>query len=159
MTAVAVVGLGAMGGRMAHRFAAAGHELVVWNRDRSKAGPLTDLGAIEAASPADAASRAEAVVVIVRDPQALRDVTEGPAGVAAGATAATTVFQMSTVDPDAVSRLESLLPAGAGLLDAPSARQPRRSRGGHAQDLRRRAAGARRAVDAAALHARVGRAV
>ena len=93
--------------------------LVVWNRDRAKTQPLLDLGAIEATTPAEAAARAEAVVVMVRDPQALRDVTEGSAGIATGATSVTTVLQMTTVDPAAISRLESLLPPGAGLLDAP----------------------------------------
>jgi len=119
VTSVAVVGLGAMGARLARRLADAGYELVVWNRDRAKTQPLVDLGAIEAASPAEAASRADAVVVMVRDPQALRDVTGGPAGIAAGATGATTVLQMTTVDPAAISWLESQLPPGAGLLDAP----------------------------------------
>ena len=119
MTSVGVVGLGAMGSRMAARLAEAGRDLVIWNRDRAKAGPLLELGATEATSPADVAERAEAVIVMVRDPQALRDVTEGPAGIAAGATSATTVIQMTTVDPAAIARLQALLPHGAELLDAP----------------------------------------
>ena len=119
MTSVGFIGLGAMGSRMAARLAGAGHELVVWNRDRTKAGPLVELGATEAISPADAVQRVDAVIVMVRDPQALREVTEGPAGIAAGATGATTVVQMTTVDPAAITRLESSLPRGTGLLDAP----------------------------------------
>jgi len=119
VTSVGFIGLGAMGSRMAARLVEAGHELVVWNRDRTKAGPLVELGAKQAISPADAAERTEAVIVMVRDPQALREVTEGPAGIAAGASEATTVVQMTTVDPATISRLESSLPRGAGLLDAP----------------------------------------
>jgi len=57
---------------------------------------------------------------MVADPQALQDVTEGPDGVAAGASEAMTVIQMSTVSPAATSRLQSVLePLGAGLLDSP----------------------------------------
>jgi 3-hydroxyisobutyrate dehydrogenase-like beta-hydroxyacid dehydrogenase len=119
VTSVGVVGLGAMGSRIALRLAETGHELVVWNRDRAKAGPLLEVGATEARSPAGVTERAEAVIVMVRDPQALREVTEGPAGIAAGATSLTTVLQMTTVEPAAIARLESLLPPGAGLLDTP----------------------------------------
>jgi 3-hydroxyisobutyrate dehydrogenase-like beta-hydroxyacid dehydrogenase len=119
MTVVAVVGLGAMGGRMARRLLDAGHEVRFWNRTPDKMGQLADLGGTPAESPADAAHRAEAVITMVSDPHALRAVTEGPAGVAAGVGGSATVIEMSTVGPGAVSRLASMLPAGTGLLDAP----------------------------------------
>jgi 3-hydroxyisobutyrate dehydrogenase/2-hydroxy-3-oxopropionate reductase len=56
---------------------------------------------------------------MVADPAALRDVTEGAHGVAAGADGDTTVIDMSTVGPDAVRHLASILPERTGLLDAP----------------------------------------
>jgi 3-hydroxyisobutyrate dehydrogenase/2-hydroxy-3-oxopropionate reductase len=56
---------------------------------------------------------------MVSDPQALRNVTEGPEGVVAGASDSTTVVQMSTVGMAATTRLASILPEDAGLLDAP----------------------------------------
>jgi len=119
MTTVAVVGLGAMGSRMARRFLDAGHNVIVWNRTPARMAPLTERGATAAESPADAARRAEAAVIMVADPAALRDVTEGPDGVAAGAGRSTTLIQMSTVGLEPVKRLASALPAGTGLLDAP----------------------------------------
>jgi 3-hydroxyisobutyrate dehydrogenase-like beta-hydroxyacid dehydrogenase len=119
MTTVAVVGLGAMGSRIARRFIDAGHDVVVWNRTPSKVAPLTERGAAAAPTPAEAARRAEAVVTMVADPAALREVTEGPEGVAAGAAPSTTVIQMSTVGVEPVTRLASALAAGTGLLDAP----------------------------------------
>ena len=120
MSTVAVIGLGGMGSRMARRLLDSGHELVVWNRTMEKAQPLVELGAIAAESPADAARRAEAVIIMVTDPVALQEVIEGPDGVAAGASEATTVIQMSTVSPAATSRLQTVLePTGAGLLDSP----------------------------------------
>lgn len=119
MTVVAVVGLGAMGGRMARRLLDAGHEVRFWNRTPDKMAQLADLGGTPAESPADAAHRADAVITMVSDPLALRAVTEGPAGVAAGVGGSATVIEMSTVGPEAVSRLASVLPAGTGLLDAP----------------------------------------
>jgi 3-hydroxyisobutyrate dehydrogenase-like beta-hydroxyacid dehydrogenase len=119
VSVVAVVGLGAMGSRIARRLLEAGHELVVWNRTPEKAAPLVEAGAIAAATPAEAAARAEVVLTMVADPAALRDVTEGADGVAVGVGEGGTVIEMSTVGPDAVHRLASVLGEGAGLLDAP----------------------------------------
>jgi 3-hydroxyisobutyrate dehydrogenase/2-hydroxy-3-oxopropionate reductase len=113
MAKVAVVGLGEMGSRIAQRLLRAGHELTLWNRTRAKA---EELGAPVAGSPAEAASRAEVVITMVADPAALRAVTEGPDGVAAGAVDAT-VIDMSTVGPAAVERLASVLQTD--FLDAP----------------------------------------
>jgi 3-hydroxyisobutyrate dehydrogenase-like beta-hydroxyacid dehydrogenase len=103
-----------MGSRIARRLIDAGHELTVWNRTAAKAEPL---GLPVAASPADAASRAEVVITMVADPAALEAVTEGPQGVATGAGDDTTLIEMSTVGPAAIQRLASVL--SADLLDAP----------------------------------------
>lgn len=119
MTSVAVIGLGAMGVRFAGRFLQAGHEVIAWNRTPEKAEELVSRGASAAACPAEAARDAEAVVTVVSDPEALRAVTEGPDGIAAGANASTTVIEMSTVGPRAVRWLKTALPPGVGLLDAP----------------------------------------
>jgi 3-hydroxyisobutyrate dehydrogenase-like beta-hydroxyacid dehydrogenase len=119
VTTVAVIGLGAMGARFARRFLEAGHDVVVWNRTPEKAEELVSRRAAPAASPAEAARKAEAVVTVVSDPEALRAVTEGPEGIAAGVDGSTTVIEMSTVGPDAVQRLASALPPGTGVLDAP----------------------------------------
>jgi 3-hydroxyisobutyrate dehydrogenase-like beta-hydroxyacid dehydrogenase len=119
MTKAAVLGLGAMGARMAQRLVDAGHEMTVWNRTPERVLPFLKLGARTAESPAMAARDADVVITMVSDPAALRDVTEGPNGVASGIGDETTMIDMSTVGPAAVSRLASILPADVGLLDAP----------------------------------------
>jgi len=106
---VAVVGLGAMGSRMAGRLLDAGYEVVVWNRTAEKAKPLVDRGAKLAPSPTDAAS-AEALITMLTDPAALESVLSGVTSETA------TLIQMSTVGPAAVTRLEPSFP---NLLDAP----------------------------------------
>ena len=108
MTHVAVVGLGAMGTRFARRFIDAGHDVVVWNRTPR------EFPAPAAASPRDAASRADVVIAMVADPEALTGVTEGDDGVIAGLHG--TLVQMSTVSPDATRRLAGLTDR---LVDAP----------------------------------------
>src|SRR6185312_13924521 len=95
VSTVAVIGLGAMGSRFARRFLDAGHEVIVWNRTPEKAADLLERGAASAESPADAARRADAVITIVANPSALKAVTEGPEGIAAGAGTSTTVIEMS----------------------------------------------------------------
>lgn len=119
MGPVSVVGLGAMGSRVAARLLSAGYQVTVWNRSAEKVAPLAHLGACPAATPAEAAARSEILITIVADPTALRAVTEGASGIAAGAHDSLTVIEMSTVGPAAITRLGSALPTGAGLLDAP----------------------------------------
>lgn len=58
--AVTVIGLGAMGSTMARTFVAAGHPTTVWNRTPGKADGL---GAVPAATAAEAVSAAEVVVI------------------------------------------------------------------------------------------------
>jgi 3-hydroxyisobutyrate dehydrogenase-like beta-hydroxyacid dehydrogenase len=116
MGMVAVVGLGAMGSRMARRLLDAGYQVVAWNRTSARAEELA--GAAVAASPAEAARRADVVLTMVADPAALQAVTEEAEGIAAGVDETTTVIEMSTVGPAAISRLAAALPEGR-LLDAP----------------------------------------
>ena len=112
MTRVAVIGLGAMGSRVARRLADAGNEVIVWNRTRAKA---EELGLPVADTPAEAARGAEVVITMVANPEALRAVTEGDNGVAAGI-GDTALIEMSTVGPAAVARLAQRVPT---MLDAP----------------------------------------
>lgn len=119
MTAVAVVGLGAMGSRIARRLIESGNEVVVWNRDASKADVLVARGALAASSPADATHRSDAVITMVTGPEALDAIVAGPEGIADAADPATTVIQMSTVGSAATERAASALPEGTGFIDAP----------------------------------------
>jgi 3-hydroxyisobutyrate dehydrogenase-like beta-hydroxyacid dehydrogenase len=116
---VAVVGLGGMGSRIAGRLLDAGHELVVWNRSPDRMRPLLERGAAAAQSPRDAAARADVLITMLADPEALRTVAEGDDGVAAGAHPGLIVVEMSTVGPAAIERLASALPDTTDLVDAP----------------------------------------
>ncbi|HEX2295396.1 MAG TPA: NAD(P)-dependent oxidoreductase [Actinomycetota bacterium] len=119
MQRVAVVGVGAMGGRVARRLLGAGHDVVVWNRTPSKAEALASEGAAVAATPSEAAGSADAVLTMVADPSALEAVTGGPDGIAAGARPGALVAEMSTVGPPAIRRLRAALPDEVELVDAP----------------------------------------
>jgi 3-hydroxyisobutyrate dehydrogenase-like beta-hydroxyacid dehydrogenase len=114
---VGVVGLGAMGARIARRLLGAGHEVTVWNRDATKAEPLAAAGSRRADSPAETARDADAVIVMVTGPEALAAVTEGADGLLVALDGAVLV-QMSTVGLEALRRLERAVPERS-LVDAP----------------------------------------
>jgi 3-hydroxyisobutyrate dehydrogenase-like beta-hydroxyacid dehydrogenase len=117
-TSVAFLGLGAMGSRMARRLLGA-HRVVVWNRTPEKADELVREGAVAAPSPAAAVEGAEVVITMLADPQALVAVSEGAEGFGRALAPGQTVVEMSTVGPDAISRLRRALPDGVALVDAP----------------------------------------
>src|SRR5438105_6292043 len=119
MAAIAFIGLGAMGSRMARRLLDAGHELTVWNRTSGKAEPLRAAGARVAATPAEAAGGAELTITMVRDATALEAVTSGPHGLLAGLGSGALLVEMSTVGQPPLKQLAQRLPDGAGLIDAP----------------------------------------
>ncbi|MBB1245566.1 NAD(P)-dependent oxidoreductase [Streptomyces durbertensis] len=85
-TAVTVLGLGPMGRALSRALLAAGHTLTVWNRTPGRAGELLELGAKEAASPADAVSAGDLVIVCVVDYDAAHAVLEPAADALRGRT-------------------------------------------------------------------------
>ncbi|MEM7786339.1 MAG: NAD(P)-dependent oxidoreductase [Bacteroidota bacterium] len=119
---VSILGLGAMGARMAARLLAAGHAVNVWNRTPERAAPLVDAGARLGASPRDAASGAEVVISMVTDDAAARAVWTGPEGAVFGLGPGAVAVESSTLTPAAVAELaEAVTEAGAVFLDAPVA--------------------------------------
>jgi len=120
MATLAFCGLGRMGHPMASRLVAAGHDLVVWNRSPERAAELVEAGARQAASPAEAASSADAVMTMLTTPEVVESVTVGGGdSLAAGLRPGATLIEMSTIGPAAVRRLADRLPDGVDMLDAP----------------------------------------
>lgn len=117
---VGVAGLGRMGTAIAERLKEVGHDLVVWNRSPEKTKPLADAGAEVAKSPAELASRAEAIVTILTDAEAIDTVYRGRSGILAGGIAGTLVIDMSTVQPETEVRLaEEARAKGAAFVECP----------------------------------------
>jgi len=117
---IGFVGLGTMGASMAGNLARAGAPLTVWNRTAGRAAALLELGAREAASPAELAAGSDVVVVCVSDTPDVEAVLFGPAGVAEGAAAGSLVVDCSTISPDATREFgRRLAERGVGMVDAP----------------------------------------
>jgi 3-hydroxyisobutyrate dehydrogenase-like beta-hydroxyacid dehydrogenase len=118
VTAVAVLGLGAMGRAIAARLLDAGHDVRVWNRTTGRDEELVAAGARRADTPADAVGGAEVVITMVTDGAALEQVLFGDDGAASAISRNATLIDMSTVGPSAiVSVAERLAPVS--VLDAP----------------------------------------
>ena len=75
------IGVGRMGLALVTRLLDAGHEVAVYNRTRSKAEPLAELGATIVDSPADLADR-DVVFTMVAGSADVAEVIDGPRGAA-----------------------------------------------------------------------------
>ncbi|MEM6570276.1 MAG: NAD(P)-dependent oxidoreductase, partial [Planctomycetota bacterium] len=117
---VSVLGLGAMGSRMANRLLAAGHDVTVWNRTMDRAADLLDAGASLAATPRDAAEGADVVLSMVRDDEASRAVWLGPDGAVQSLGAGALAIEASTLTPEWIAELATTFESTGGtLLEAP----------------------------------------
>jgi 3-hydroxyisobutyrate dehydrogenase len=120
MDRVGFIGLGTMGAAMAANVARAGFPLFVWNRTPGRAGELIKLGAEEATSPAELASRVDLVVTCVTDTPDLGEVLFDEAGVATAEPRPAVVVDCSTVSPIATRAFAAQLDErGVAMVDAP----------------------------------------
>jgi len=120
VTTIGVVGLGAMGSRIAGRLASMGNEVYVTNRTRAKADALIGRGLVWCDSPSETARSVDVVISMVTDSGALEAVTSGPAGILSGLSAGKVYVDMSTVSPTASRALAGRVAArGAAMVAAP----------------------------------------
>lgn len=123
MTEVALLGLGAMGGRMAQRLLDTGTKLTVYNRTAERGASLAAAGARLAETPAEAARGADIVISMLHGDDASRTVWLDPDTGALNALAAGALaIESSTTTIGWTQALaEAVNAAGAGFLDAPVA--------------------------------------
>ena len=105
MSKIGFVGLGQMGAAMAANLIKAGFPLRVYNRTPEKARPLTEQGATQANSPADAAAPGGIVVTMLTNDTALEEVAWGENGFGTALGQGGIHLSMSTVAPDTSRRL------------------------------------------------------
>ncbi len=123
MTKVTVLGLGAMGSRMAANLLKAGHAVTVWNRSPDAAEALVGAGAKLAPTPKAAAQGAEVVIAMVRDDEASRDLWLAPeTGALAGLDPSAIAIESSTLTASWIRTLgEEAAQRGLTFLEAPVA--------------------------------------
>jgi 3-hydroxyisobutyrate dehydrogenase len=123
MAKVTVLGLGAMGSRMAVRLLEARHEVRVWNRSVERTAALEQAGARVALTPRAATEGSDFVISMVRDDGASREVWLHPnTGALGGMEAGSVAVESSTLSPGWVDELSSCCVAQhVEFLDAPVA--------------------------------------
>jgi 2-hydroxy-3-oxopropionate reductase len=117
---IGFIGLGIMGKPMARNLMKAGYSLVVHNRSRAAAEELAKEGAQTAATPRQAAERAEVLITMLPDSPDVEAVFLGENGVLAGARAGMLLIDMSSISPIVARKLAiEAEKRGADMLDAP----------------------------------------
>jgi 3-hydroxyisobutyrate dehydrogenase len=117
---IGIAGIGKMGTAIALRLMEAGHTISVWNRSAAKTEPVVDAGATLAASPAELATKADAVITILTDTDAIDTVYNGPSGLLAGDVNGKLFIEMSTVPPSVpVALAEKVRAKGAVMVECP----------------------------------------
>ena len=118
---VAFVGLGVMGFPMARHLAQKGHEVTVYNRTAEKSAAwVVANGGTSAATPREAASQAEIVMVCVGNDDDVRSVMYGDHGVLAGIAQSHIVVDHTTASATLARELaKACAERGVGFIDAP----------------------------------------
>lgn len=117
----AFIGLGVMGYPMAGHLAAKGHDVVVYNRTRAKAGAwLDEHRGAQADTPAAAARGRDFVFVCVGNDDDVRSVVYGADGALAGMEAGAALVDHTTDSADLARELSvAAAEKGVDFLDAP----------------------------------------
>jgi len=117
---VGFLGAGVMARGMVKNLLSHGHEVRVYNRTPERVARLVALGAMAAASPADAARGADVVASCVTDGAAVREVWLGSGGALAATAPGALAIDLSTIAPaDAQALARACREAGVAFVDAP----------------------------------------
>jgi 3-hydroxyisobutyrate dehydrogenase len=122
MAKVAFLGLGVMGYPMAgHLLKKGGHEVTVYNRNPAKAAQwVKEYGGRSAATPREAASGADFVMMCVGNDNDLRSVVFGDSGALAGMKKGAILVDHTTVSATIAREIfEKARAQGIGFVDAP----------------------------------------
>lgn len=118
------LGTGRMGSAMAGRLIAAGYNVTVWNRTRSKTEDLAAAGAQVADTIADLA-RVDVVFVMVSTPKDLQEVVLGPGGLLSAERHPHVIVDCSTVNTETSAEVRrEAVARGAQFLAAPISGNP-----------------------------------
>ena len=116
---VSLIGLGAVGSRLATRLLEHGASLRVLDTDKSKVAPIAELGAQVASDPKDTIGNG-VVLLSLPSPAAVDEVMSGEGGLLTGVEKDTIIADLSTLDPESSRGWARLVEERGGhYLDAP----------------------------------------
>ncbi|NTE00774.1 NAD(P)-dependent oxidoreductase [Agrobacterium tumefaciens] len=114
------IGLGNMGIPMAEQLLKAEYPVTIYNRSKGKDASLTAIGATVADSPKALSLKAEVIIMMVTDDQAITSIFEGENGLIHGEIDGKIIINMSTVSPSISKKIAAICNLqNCRYLDAP----------------------------------------
>ena len=96
---IGIIGIGILGNAVALRLLDLGYEVTVHNRTQGKTNEVEKKGAHAVSSPKIMAEKVEMIIIIVKDAEAVKEVSFGKNGIIEGKNNKLIVADMSTIDP------------------------------------------------------------
>ncbi|MCC6175626.1 MAG: NAD(P)-dependent oxidoreductase [Chloroflexi bacterium] len=122
---IGYIGLGQMGGGMATHLVKSGYPVTVFDLNDRAVEAVMEFGAERAASPKEAAARADIVISSLPNPAIVEAVALGDDGIIHGARAGSVYIDMSSIEPETTRRVGAALAArGVRMLDVPVGKGP-----------------------------------
>ncbi len=120
MKSIGFIGLGTMGEPMAANLLRKGYSVLAYNRTPGKEQQLLQLGGDVAVSPLEVAKRADVVITMISNDQAIEEIYFGADGILKGLKPGTTIIDCSTISPTLARRLANeVTDRFCDFIDAP----------------------------------------
>ena len=120
MKKIGIIGLGMLGNAVALHLMDSGYEVTAYNRTKEKSTELKEKGATIVESPKEVAENSELVITIVKDADAVKQVSFENNGIVNGNHEKLIVADMSTVDPSESKNIsKQFIDSGITKLDIP----------------------------------------
>ena len=120
MNKIGIIGIGMLGNAVALHLLDVGFQVTIFNRTKEKAIQLKEKGATIATSPKEVATKSELIIIIVKDANAVKEISFESNGITEGAHDGLIVADMSTIDPLESKQIsERFLKNNINKLDIP----------------------------------------
>ena len=120
MKKIGIIGLGMLGNAVALNLVDSGYEVTAYNRTKGKSEELEEKGATIVESPKEVAENSELVIIIVKDADAVKQVSFENNGIVNGNHEKLIVADMSTIDPSESKNIsKQFINSGITKLDIP----------------------------------------
>ena len=120
MKKIGIIGLGMLGNAVALHLLESNFEIIAYNRTKEKTNELKEKGATIVSSPKEVAEKSELVIIIVKDAEAVKQVSFEENGIIKGNHEKLIVADMSTIDPSESKNIaKKFLEYNINKLDIP----------------------------------------
>ncbi|QLH03113.1 3-hydroxyisobutyrate dehydrogenase [Nitrosopumilus cobalaminigenes] len=120
MKKIGIIGLGMLGNAVALHLLNSDFEIIAYNRTKEKTNELREKGAIIASTPKEVAEKSELVIIVVKDADAVKQVSFEGNGIIKGIHEKLIVADMSTIDPSESKNItKKFLEYNINKLDIP----------------------------------------